>query len=441
MNVKVEDISSVKKKLSFEVSVEKVDAAIEKAYQKIGKTAKIKGFRQGKVPRSVLERHYAGQMSEEVLGRLINDSYFKAIVEHRIPAIADPEIVDTSLLEKGQPFSYEAYVEIKPEIEPKDYKGLSLKKEKFVLDPKVVEDRLQEMLASRSQLEVTSRKKARQGDFVTIDFEGFLDGVPFEGGKAEGHVLELGSGSFIPGFEEKIEGMKREDEKEFEITFPENYGNKDLAGKLTTFKVAVKEIKEKVLPKADDDFAKEFGLETLSELKEKIEEVQKKQELQRIDEDLKERLISSLVDRNPVEIPEAMLSRQLAYMKENVQGRLKQQGMSLEMLGMNDEIFNGQYKESAVQQVQGSLILEAISLQENLKVEDNEIDGKLEEISAMVGADLERVRQHYAGEDARRNLISQIAEEKVIRFLLDNATIEEVDAKELQEKEKTEEKE
>jgi trigger factor len=380
-------------------------------------------------------------MEEQVLGRLINDSYFKALVEHRIAAVSDPEIVESSPLEKGKAFSYEAEIEVKPEIEVKEYAGLVLQKEKFEADSKVVEDRLEELRAGRSQMEVASREEAKGGDFVVIDFEGFVDGEAFEGGKAEGHVLELGSGTFIPGFEEQLEGMKRGEEREIEVTFPEEYGNKELAGKPAIFKVALREIKEKVLPELDDEFAKGFGLESFAKLKEEIETGYRTQEKNRIDGDLRERLMNALIERNPLEVPEAMVSSQLDYMLGNVRNRMQSQGMSLEMLGMNEESFKQMYRETAVKQVQGSLILEAVAKQENLKVEDSEIDGKLEEVAAMANAPLDAVKKHYAGDDARRGLIMQIAEEKVVGFLLEKSTVEEVDKEKLTEPEQGQDKE
>jgi trigger factor len=431
MNVTIEDISSVKKKLSFEVAAETVDVEIEKAYQKIAKTAKIKGFRPGKAPRSVVEKYYAPQMEEQVLGRLINDSYFKALVEHRVAAITDPEIVESSPLQKGQAFTYQAQVEIKPEVEVKAYTGLTLQKEKFEADPKVIDDRLDEMVAGRAHLQTVDREVTQKGDHVIIDFEGFVDGVPFAGGKAEGHQLELGSGSFIPGFEEQLEGMKRGEEKDIEVTFPEAYGNKELAGKPSVFKVKLHEIKENVAPELNDDFAKGFGLESLQELREKLDENYRLQEQNRIDGDLREKLIAAVIERNPMEVPEVMVDSQLDYMLGNIRNRLKQQGMSLEMMGMNEESFKQMYRETAINQVKGSLVLEAVARQENIKAEAAEIDSKLEEIAQMSSAPLDAVKKHYASEEARRGLMSQIAEEKVMQFLLENSTVEEVTKEQL----------
>ncbi len=429
MNVKVEDVSSIKKKLIFEVAPEQVDKEVRRAYKKIGKTAKVKGFRAGKVPESVLEKYYGAQMEQEVLTRLINDTYFKALQDNDIPAIGEPNIVDSSGVVKGEAFTYEAEVEIKPEVTAKDYTKLALEKEKLVVDPKVVDDRLEEMRTSRAQLEVTSRKKARKGDSVVIDFEGFIGDEAFAGGKGEDYLLELGSGSFIPGFEDQVIGMKREDAKDVEVSFPEDYGQADLAGKPAVFKVVMKEIKEKVVPELDDEFAKGFGVDTLDELKEQLKTSYETQEKSRVENDLREKLVGALIERNPVEVPEAMIANQLSYMFDNISNRMKSQGMSVEMLGITPENFRENYRDTAIEQVSGNLILEAIGRQENIVAEEGEIDAKLEEISTMANAPLETVKKYYSGPEARSGLLAQIAEEKVISFLLENAKIKEVSPK------------
>ncbi|MDH3998749.1 MAG: trigger factor, partial [Desulfuromonadales bacterium] len=338
------------------------------------------------------------------------------------------KIVDSSGVVSGEAFTYTAEVEIKPEVTAKDYKKLSLEKEKLVLDSSKVDSQLEEMQTSRAQLEVTSRKKAREGDSVVIDFEGFIDGVAFDGGKGEDHLLELGSGSFIPGFEEQVVGMKREDAKDVEVSFPEEYGQAELAGKPAIFKVALKEIKEKVVPKLDDEFAKGFGADTLKELKAQLKESYEKQETSRVENDLREKLVSALIERNEIELPEAMIVKQLEYMYNNILNRMKSQGMSPEMLGITPENFRENYRQTAMDQVSGSLILEAIGRQEKIEAVESEIDSKLEEIAAMANAPLETVQQYYAGEEAREGLMAQIAEEKVVSFLLESAKVKEVAA-------------
>lgn len=431
MNVKIEQLNSVKKRLSFEIGAEHVTTEIGKAFQKIGQTAKVKGFRPGKVPLSVLEQFYGAQMEQQVLNRLINDSYFKALVEHKISAVAEPEIVDSSPLVKGQPFTYEAEVEVKPELEPQGYTGLQLQKEQLLFEEKIVDERLEEMRAARGVMQASSRTVAQQGDAVLIDFEGFVDGVAFDGGKAEGHVLELGSGSFIPGFEEQLVGMTCGSERDIAVTFPEQYGSQELAGKAATFKVRLHEIREKVLPVLDDEFARGFGLESLAELRRKLEESYRQQEQSRIDGDLRERLVAALIERNPHEVPETMVKDQLDFMYGNIARRMKNQGISLEMMGMNEESFKAMYRETAVKQVQGTLLLEAIARKEQVKVEEGELDGKLEEIAAMANAPLDAVKNHYGNAEARRGLVAQVVEEKVIRFLLEQAQVRELPKEQL----------
>ena len=274
--------------------------------------------------------------------------------------------------------------------------------------------------------------KARNGDFVTIDFVGFVDGEAFEGGSAEGHVLELGSGSFIPGFEEQVEGLKRDEEKGIEVRFPDDYGNKDLAGKPAVFKVTVKEIKEQVLPKLNNEFAKEFGVDTLDELKDKLREDYQQQEKNRIDGDLRERLMTAMIEKNPIEVPESMIGHQLDYMMQNIKNRMQSQGMTMEMLGMNDENFRQMYRDTAVKQVQGSLLLEAVARQEEISVEDAEIDGKIEQVAEMANAPLEAVKNYYSGVEMREQLVGQILEEKAIDFLLANSKVKEVPKEKLQ---------
>ncbi len=426
MDVQIENVSSIRKKLSFTIPAEAVETEIGNAYKKIAKTAKVKGFRKGKVPQHMLEQYYGSEMREQVVGRLVNESYFKALSEHEIAAVSNPQIVDSGTIEKGQTYTYAAEVEVKPEVEVKDYTGLKLQKEKFVAEEGVVEKRLEEMQSSRTELVESKRKTAKDGDLTTIDFEGFVDGVAFEGGKAENHQLELGSGTFIPGFEEKVVGMKRDQEKDIEVTFPAEYGNKDLAGKPAVFKVLLKEIKEKQLPKLDGSFAKEFGAKSLADLKKQLEDAYTTSEQSRIDNDLRERMMNQLIDKNPCEVPEAMVDSQLEYMLGNIRSRMQQQGMTMEMLGMNEESFAAMYRDTAVKQVQGSLILEGIARQEKIEVGDADFDEKLKKVAEMSQAPLETVQKYYSNPEAKQGMMAQIAEEKVIELLLDKAKVKEV---------------
>ncbi|MCW8859748.1 MAG: trigger factor, partial [Deltaproteobacteria bacterium] len=310
MNVRVEELSSIKKKLFIEVAADAVASELTKAYAKIAKTAVVKGFRKGKVPKTILRQQYGPRAQNDAAGTLINNSLYKALLENKIEAVSQPEVTQAGIVEEGQTFNYEAEVEVRPEIVAKDYTKLSLEKEKFVFDESSVEKQLQQMAESRVLLEVTSRKKARVGDTVIMDFEGFIDDTPFENGAAKDYQLELGSNSFIPGFEDQLIGMKRDQEKDVEVTFPESYGAKELAGKSATFKTLLKEIKEKIIPDIDDDLAKELDAENLDELKERIKENSIAEEKKRIDGQLQEGLMTVLLENNPFDVPEGMIANQ-----------------------------------------------------------------------------------------------------------------------------------
>ncbi|MDX2480539.1 MAG: trigger factor [Desulfuromusa sp.] len=429
MNVTVEVLSPIKKKLTLEIAADAVAAEIENAYKKISKTADIKGFRKGKIPRKILEQHYGPKAQYDAAGPLINNSLYKALLENKIEPVSQPEIVHSGEVEEGKTFSYAAEVEVRPEIIAKDYTKLKLEKEKFAFDESVVEQQLEQMANARVQLEVTSRKKARDGDTVIIDFEGFIDDTPFENGAAKDFELSLGSNSFIPGFEAQLVGMKRKEEKEVTVTFPDGYGSKDLAGKPAVFKVLVKEIKEKNIPKIDDDLAKELDAANLDELKERIKENSLTQEKQRIDGQLQENLMGALIDNNPFEVPEGMIENQLHHLKDSFTQKLKAQGMTLEMLGMNAETFSKTYRDMAVQQVKGELLLDAIAGQEKIVVEESLIEQKMQTFADDSDVPLEQVQKYFENEQAMDGLKGQLLQEKISKFLLDQAVVTEVEPK------------
>jgi len=439
MNVTVEQVSSIRKKLSIEVAADVVAEEIEKGFTKVAKTANLKGFRKGKVPRAMLEQHYGDRIKYDAINSLINNSLYKTMVEHKIEAVSQPEIVETGEIEKGKAFSYKAEVDVRPEISAKDYTGLKLEKEKLVFDDAVVDQQLERMATSKVQLVVSKRKKAREGDTVIIDFEGFIDDTPFANGAAKDYQLELGSNSFIPGFEDQVVGMKRDEEKEINVTFPESYGAKELAGKPAMFKVLVKEIKEKDEPKVDDDLAKELGSENLEELKVSVRENMLKQDEGRIKAQLQEALMNALIEKNEFEIPEGMVRNQLMHLKDSFSQRLKAQGLSLEMLGMNDESFGATYRDMATQQVKGELLLDAIAEQEKIQLEENAVEEKMQAFADESNAPLEEVKKYFENAAALAGLKGQMLNDKVIAFLLESATVTEVEPKPADEEQAQEE--
>ncbi|MBW6509523.1 MAG: trigger factor [Desulfuromonadales bacterium] len=429
MNVTVEDLSPIKKKLTIEVNADLVASELDGAFKKIAKTANIKGFRKGKVPKQILEQQYGPKAHYDTIGSLINNSLYKAMIDHQVEAVSQPEVVQTGAIEKGQAFSYEAEVEVRPEIKAQHYTGLELEKEKLVFDDSAVDQQLEQMLQSKVQLVAAPSDSARDNDTVVIDFTGYIDGEAFENGAAQDYQLELGSNSFIPGFEAQVVGMKRDEEKDVNVTFPEAYGAESLAGKDAVFKVLLKEIKEKKIPVLDDDFAKEMDADSLEQLKEKIRDNLKAQQQQQIDSQLQENLMNALLEKNPFDLPDGMVTNQLMYLKDSFSQRLKAQGMSLEMLGMNDENFNKTYWDMATQQVKGELLLDAIAKQEQIVVEEAEVEQKFADFAEQSNTPLAQVKKFFENDQALRGLKGQLLQEKVSAFLLDKAVVTEVEPK------------
>ena len=434
MQIKVESLNSIKKKITFEIPAEQVKVEVDKAYAEIRKHAAVKGFRKGKVPMGLIEKQYGDKMADDVLKSLVNDTYFKAVTDNALNPVSFP-VIESDPLKPGEAFTYSATVEIFPEVEVKDYLGLELAKEKLVQDEAAIAARLKEMQESLSQLAPAPEgRKAALTDFVTFDFKGTLDGVPFEGGEAEDFQLELGSGRFIPGFEDQLVGMTAGSTGTVKVSFPENYGNETLAGKPVEFAVSIKEIKVKELPELNDDFAKEFGeeFETLDGLKQKLSELQQAQEERRIDNELRERLIKALIEKNDLEVPEALVDRQVTMMLESSKQRLASQKLSLDMMGLTDEGYKVQFRDVAREQVKGSLLLDAIAEKESLEVSDEDIAKQVQEIAAGTKQDPEKVANLYkTNARAKDNLVAQMREDKAVQFLLERAKIVEIPKEEI----------
>ncbi len=436
MQVKIESLSKIKKKINFEIPAERVGVEIDKAFENIRRRANIKGFRKGKAPLSYIEKHFSDMMQQDVLKSLVNDTYFKAIHDEKLLPVACPEI-ESEDLKKGEPFKYSATIEIYPDVKVDEYAGLEVVKEQFVENPAVVDQRIHEMQENLAQLQPAEEgHAAANGDFLTIDFKGFIDDAPFDNGSAEDFQLELGKGRFIPGFEEQIVGLKAGDEKNITVTVPEDYNNKELAGKEATFAVTVKEIRIKELPVIDDEFAKALGdFETLDQLRARIAEVYEKQEKERIDTDLRDRTVKALIGKNQFEVPSALVEKQLQIMLDGTKKRLAMEKLSLEMIGLGDDAYKARYRDTAEIQVKGALLLDKLAEQENIKVEDNELDERIREIAEERGQDIAKLKQFYEqNENAREGLRDQLKESKIFAFILERAKITEVPRGELEAK-------
>jgi len=424
MNITVEEISSVKKKVNVEIPQEQVTKEIESFYREVGKQAKIKGFRPGKIPKDILERHFKDYVKSEVIQKLIQETYPAALSEKDLHPVSPP-VVDPGELESGKPFQYSATVEVKPEIKMEGYTGLNIEGKKESAKEEEVEERLKGLQNLHAQLKtVPEPRPVQSGDHVIIDYEARMDKKPLEEGKAVDFTVEIGGGRFIPALEEKMIGLKQEEEKEIEVPFPEDYGYKKWAGKTVSFFVKVKEIKEKVLPPLDDEFAKDLGdYASLEDLKAKLkEEIEKEKELM-LDRQLKDQMIEQLIQANSFEIPESMVVEQAKALVSDTKLRLASQGIALKNLNIPEEKLQEDYREVAQKQVRTYLILEKIAAQEGIAVTDEEADERLQSISERTHQKLDVVKRYYEKNGLIPELKTGMLTDKTLDFLLGKANI------------------
>lgn len=383
--------------LTIEISAEEIEAAKEQAFKKNGKRITVPGFRKGKAPRKIIESLYGdGVFFEDALNICYPAAYDKAVEEAGIKPVAPADVNVSDMTDAGA-VVLECKVAVEPEVTLGEYKGLSVEKEEakvLVADVKAELDRMAQRLA-RTQ---TVERAAKNGDTVVIDFEGFTDGVAFEGGKGENYDLKLGSGSFIPGFEDQLVGCKAGEEKDVVVTFPEQYHAPELAGKEATFKCTVHEVKETILPAIDDEFAKDVSesAETLEDLKKEVKERLLAQKADMFERDYEEALLTAVIDGMQAEIPEAMVDAQLNNVMQDFGYRLQMQGMQLEqyaqMNGMDMAQFRGVFRPQADRQVKVRLALQKIVETEGLDVTAEEIDAKYQELADQYGMQLEQVK-------------------------------------------------
>ena len=424
MKASVEEISSIKKKVSIEIPEDQVTQEVESFYKDLGKKAKIKGFRPGKVPRDILERYFKDYIKAEVIQKLIQDTYPQALSEANLQPVSPP-VVDPGEFENGKPFQYSAVIEVKPDIKLEGYTGLKIEGKKEEVKDEEVGERLKALQNLHANLKAISEARPIQaGDYVIIDYEASLGGKPLEGGKAIDFTVEVGSGQFIPALEEKLIGLKPEEEKEIEVSFPEDYGYKKWAGKTISFHVKIKEIKEKILPPLDDEFAKDLGdYASFEELKAKLKgEIEKEKELG-LERQLKDQVVDQLLEANPFEVPDSLVEEQAKAMVSDTKLRLAAQGVVLNNLGVSEEKLQEDYKVMAQKQVRTFLILEKIAGQEGIAVTDDEADDRLREMSERMHQKFDVVKRYYEKNGLLPEVKDGIIRDKTLNFLLEKANI------------------
>ena len=424
MSVQVENLEHNMAKLTIEVSAEELEKALDSAYNKQKKSISIPGFRKGKVPRAMIEKMYgAGVFYEDAANELMQKSYPEAIDESGVDIVSRPS-VEVVQIEKGKPFIYTAEVAVKPEVELGKYKGVTVTKiDTSVSDDEVAEALEQERNKNARDVSVTDRA-IQEGDTAVIDFEGFVDGVAFEGGKGENHPLEIGSHSFIDTFEDQLVGKNAGDEVEVNVTFPEQYQAAELAGKPAMFKVKINEVKAKELPELDDEFAQDVSeFDTLAEYKEDLKKqlVEKKEvEAKKTKED---EAIQKIIDKSKMDIPEAMIETQCESMVEEFAQRIAQSGLSMEQYlqfsGMTVDQLKEQVRPEATTRIQSSLVLEQIAKEENIESSDEEVDAEVEKMAAAYGMEADKLKE-YMGEAEKKSMKSDLAITKAVELIMEN---------------------
>ena len=426
MNVKVEKTENNNEvKLEFTVEAEKFDGAIKTVFNKNSKYFNIPGFRKGKAPYQIVEKTYGAQIFyEDAFNEVAGEAFEEGLKENNIEAVSKPE-VEIKQIEKGKDLIFTAVVQTKPEVTLGKYKGIQVKKVEYNVSDEDVEHELMHMAEKNARLVSVEDRPVESGDITVIDFEGFVDGVAFDGGKAENHELTIGSNTFIPGFEDQIIGMKPEEEKEIKVKFPEEYFSANLAGKDATFKVKLHEIKKKEMPEINDELAIDISeFDTIEELKNSIKEKQEEQNKTRAKYETEDEVIKAVCKEAKVEIPSGMIETETDHMVQDINTRLSYQGMNidqyLKMMNKTMDEFRTEYKEQAETAVKSRLVLEAVGKEAGIEVKEEEISAKIKEMAENYGRKEEEVKDNpelvkYVGDSLKT--------EKTIDFLVENAKI------------------
>ncbi|MBE5805603.1 MAG: trigger factor [Clostridiales bacterium] len=426
MSIKVEKTENANEmKLTFNISAEVFEEGMKKVYVKTAKYFNIPGFRKGKAPMSLVEKTYGSQIFyEDTFNEIVPEIFDKEVKENNLEVVSKPEI-EIVQMEKGKELIFTAVVQVKPEFKLGKYKGIALKKVEYPVTEEDIEHELGHMADKNSRLISVEDEAVKEKDIAVIDFEGFVDGVAFEGGKAEKHELEIGSKTFIPGFEDQVIGMKINDEKDINVKFPEEYFSAELAGKDAVFKVKLHEIKRKELPTLDDEFAKDVSeFDTIAELKNSIKEKLESENANKAKYELEENAIQKVCDSTNVEIPTGMIETEIDNMMKDIETRLSYQGLNinqyLQMIGKTEEDMRSEYKEQAEKSVKSRLVLEAVIKSENIEASEEQVSEKVKEMAKNYGkAEEELIKNEHLLNYIKENMKIEAA----IKFIVDNAKI------------------
>ena len=424
MNCKVEKTKNANEvELEITIEAEKFENAIKKVYFQSAKYFNIPGFRKGKAPFKIVERYYGANIFyEDAFNDLVPGVYDEEIKNNKIDVVSKPKI-DIVQMEKGKDLIFTAVVATRPEVKLGKYKGIDVKKVEYKVTDKDVEDELNHMAEHNARMVSVEDRPVKDQDIVTIDFEGFVDDKPFEGGKAEGQQLTIGSNTFIPGFEDQIVGMKIGEEKDINVTFPKDYYSKDLAGKDARFHINLHEIKEKELPKLDDEFAKDVSeFDTLAELKKSIKDKKTEENEHRAKHEMEDSAIETVCKNTKIDIPEGMIDLEIDNMVDNISQRLQYQGMKLDqylkMVGKTETEMRKEFRTDAEKNVKTSLVLGQIVKDEKIEADKKYVKEKMEEMSKQYNRKLEEIEKN---EQLKEYLEESSKTELAVKLVMDNA--------------------
>ena len=426
MSIKIEKTENNNElKLEFTIEAKKFDEGMKKVYAKSAKYINIPGFRKGKAPMAIVEKHYGPEIFyEDTFNEIVPEEYERELKENNIEAVSKPEI-DVKQMGKGQDLIFTAVVQTKPEVKLGKYKGIQLNKVEYNVSDEDINHELGHMADRNSRLVTVENRAVEDGDITVIDFEGFVDGKAFEGGKAENYELTIGSKTFIPGFEEQIIGMKVDEEKNIKVKFPEEYFSEELKGKDATFKVKLHEIKKKELPELNDEFAKDTSeFDTLEELKNSIKEKLENENANKAKYEMEDNAIKAVTESAEVEIPSGMIETEIDNMVKDMEARLSYQGIKLDqylqMVGKTMEEFRKENEETAKNSVKTRLTLEAIVKAENIDAKEEDVNKKIEEMANMYGKTAEELK---ANEQFVTYVKDSLKNEAVVKYIIDNAKV------------------
>jgi trigger factor len=425
MSVQVETLEKSMAKLTIEVSAEEFETALDKAYKKNKNKISLPGFRKGKAPRAMIEKMYGtGVFYEDAANDLIPDAYESAAKESELEIVAQPSI-DVTQIEKGKPFIFTATVAVKPEVTLGEYKGIEVEKKTAEVTDEELQAEIDKVRESNSRMITVDDRAVQDGDITTIDFEGFVDGEPFEGGKGEDYPLTIGSHSFIDNFEEQLIGKNIGEETEVNVTFPEQYQAEELQGKPAVFKVTIKEIKVKELPELDDDFAQDVSeFDTVDEYKEDLKKKLLENKEAALKREKEEDVVGKIIENATMEIPDPMVDTQVRQMVQEFSQRIQSQGLSLQQYmqftGMTPESLTNELQPQALKRIQSRLVLEAVAAAENIETSDEDLEKELEKMAEMYQMEADKLKE-LVGEEEKKQIALDLAVQKAVELVVDAA--------------------